>query len=93
MRKRYFESADSGKCECCSEPKEDCTCPPDCPDCDCKKDDKKTEGFTFDKFMDSIIIAENKRSPMKTMHDSPQRTRAMRNQERPLGRIIFGSNT
>jgi hypothetical protein len=52
----------------------------------------RTEGFTFDRFMDDIIIKEgaglNKKT--KTVGDSPQRARARKHQERPLGRIRYG---
>jgi DnaJ-class molecular chaperone len=52
----------------------------------------KQEGFTFDRFMDDIIIKEgaglNKKT--KTVSDSLQRVRARKHQERPLGRIRYG---
>lgn len=73
-----------GKCECCDKKKEDCECDADCPNCDCKK---KNESFTFDKFMDAIVIQELHRRPM---NDSPNRERARRHQERPLNRIKIG---
>jgi hypothetical protein len=83
--KRLLEKK-SEDCSCGCGTKEECTCAPDC-DCGCKK---KEEGVNFDKFMDSILISENRRSPIKCEPDSPQRIRAKRNQERPLGRIRFG---
>ncbi len=50
-----------------------------------------TEGFTFDRFMDNIIIKEGaSNTKVKTLADSPQRVRARKHQERPLGRIRFG---
>jgi hypothetical protein len=75
------------KCECCGEKKSECSCDADC-DCDCKKEVK--ESFTFDKFMDSILIKEVRHSPKA---DSPNRERARRHQERPLNRIKFGGNS
>lgn len=79
-------------CSCGCGTKEECTCGPDC-DCGCKQHESvgaNNESFTFDKFMDSILISENKRVPLRCEPDSPQRIRAKRNQERPLGRIRFG---
>lgn len=42
----------------------------------------------FDKFMDDILIKENRRP--ESSADSPIRERARRHQERPLGRIRYG---
>lgn len=84
----HEEYKNEEKCECCDESRENCTCDPDCKDCDCKK--KKANesfAFTFDKFMDSIVLRENKRG---LTNDSPIRERAKRHQEKPLNRIIFG---
>lgn len=87
MKRIFRESAESEMCECCNQKKEDCACEPDC-ECGCKK--SQNESYGFDKFMDSILISENKRKTIKCASDSPQRERARRNQERPLGRTFFG---
>jgi len=80
MRKKINENKD---CECGCEG--DCKCGEDC---SCREE-VQTEGqqFTFDKFMDSIVLKESKRVPAG---DSLIRERAKRHQERPLGRIRFG---
>ena len=52
----------------------------------------RVEGFSFDRFMDDIIIKEGAgNTKVKTLNDSPQRIRARKHQERPLGRIRFGA--
>lgn len=80
MRKKDKDKDEEG-CIC----GDDCKCGPDCP---CrKKVHKEAQAFTFDKFMDSIVLSEGKRAPAG---DSPNRERAKRHQERPLGRIRFG---
>jgi len=43
--------------------------------------------FTFDKFMDKIVLEDNKERPTG---DSPMRDRAKRHQGRPMGRTCFG---
>jgi len=50
-----------------------------------------TETNDFDKFMDRILTEEH---PLKqrTSNDSPQRARAAKIQERPLGRIRMGGS-
>jgi len=60
-----------------------------CPTCDgagCDDCATVTEGAEFDKFMDRILSEEHPKG-MAVLVDSPQRIRAARNQERPLGRI------
>ena len=81
MRKKINENEGcecgcSGECECGD-------------DCSCKKEihSEGAQVFTFDKFMDTIVLKESKRAPTG---DSPIRERAKRHQERPLGRIRFG---
>lgn len=59
---------------------EDCECP------ECVDLAPKTESTMFDKFMDRIIKEERKPFNL-VIKDSPQRIRAARNQEHPLGRI------
>lgn len=49
-----------------------------------------TEGYNFDKFMDAIQIQESTKRTITTQ-DSPLRERARKHQERPLGRIRYGS--
>lgn len=46
--------------------------------------------YTFDKFMDRTLVQESSRPGIRTVDDSPQRKRAMKNQERPLGRMFIG---
>lgn len=58
-------------------------------DCECKSCKLKKESFGFDKFMDRIVLNETKRN-IPILVDSPQRIRASKVQERPLGRIRFG---
>lgn len=87
--KRLIENKD-GKCPCGCNTDDECTCKTDCKKCDCHKTNESTN---FDKFIDSILISENKRTHMKCEPDSPQRLRAKRNQENPLGRIRFGRNS
>jgi len=82
MQEKYESS---NMCPCCDKSSEECDCEQGCKDCDCKKSVK--ESFTFDKFMDSIVLQENKRRPVG---DSPNRERAKRHQEFPLNRIRFG---
>ena len=66
----------------------------DCTDCDgaggdCEKcdgtgkllHDDVNESYSFDKFMDSIVLKEARVSPRKKVVDSPQRERARRHQE------------
>jgi hypothetical protein len=75
-------------CPCCDAPEEKCKCDADCEDCNCKNKGKnKNESYGFDKFMDSILLSENKKNKLKCEADSAQRERARRNQERPLHRI------
>ena len=49
-----------------------------------------TEGYNFDKFMDAIQIQESSKRTITTQ-ESPLRERARKHQERPLGRIRYGS--
>ena len=72
-------------CECCDGPAQDCQCDAGC-SCGCKGGMNEVT-YTFDKFMDNIIISESKKKPAG---DSPIRERAKRHQERPLNRIRFG---
>lgn len=58
-------------------------------DCECQSCICANESYNFDKFMDSIIVQETKRG-MPVLNDSPHRRRAIREQERPLGRTRFG---
>jgi len=51
---------------------------------------RQTEATGFDRFMDSILISEGAGRRPEKAYDSPQRLRASRHQERPLGRIKFG---
>lgn len=44
----------------------------------------------FDKFMGRILQEEKRSGPAVVMTDSPQRLRAARHQERPLGRTRIG---
>lgn len=84
----HEEYKNEEKCECCDESREDCTCEADCEGCDCKRGSvRESRSFTFDKFMDSIVLRESKRHPTG---DSPVRERARRHQEKPLNRVIFG---
>lgn len=85
MRKRILESknecnCDPGKCTC-----DPCECGPNCK-CGCNS---VKEGFTFDKFMDSILISENVRKGPRCVADSPQRIRAKRNQDRPANKTFI----
>lgn len=59
-----------------------------CGTCAASPVDDESMAENFNKFMDDIIIKENRRC---TGEDSPQRERARRHQERPLGRIRFGA--
>ena len=45
------------------------------------------ETYSFDKFMDNILLKENKRT---NKGDSPIRERIRRHQEKPLNRIRYG---
>lgn len=46
--------------------------------------------FSFDKFMDAILIKEACTKPARTVtEESPQRRRARLRQERPLGRTYI----
>jgi hypothetical protein len=74
------------KCPCCDSKEEDCTCDAGCKKCSCAKKNDVKESFTFDKFMDAILIKESRNVPKG---DSPNRERAKRHQERPLNRIKF----
>lgn len=51
------------------------------------------ESIGFDKFMDDLLLKEGvHKSKARSMGgDSPQRIRAARHQERPLGRIVYGA--
>jgi hypothetical protein len=85
-----LENEDKG-CPCCDSKEEDCTCDAGCKKCSCTKkkganNKNVKESFTFDKFMDSILIRESRSVPKG---DSPNRERAKRHQERPLNRIKF----
>lgn len=46
--------------------------------------------FSFDRFVDDILLTESRRPKVMTAADSPQREVARKAQERPLGRIRFG---
>lgn len=85
MRRRILESK-GDKCNC---PPGECNCDPcECgPDCKCGCNPR--EGFSFDKFMDSIILSENVKKGPRCMPDSPQRERAKRNQDRPANRTFI----
>lgn len=50
------------------------------------------ESFTFDKYMDELLLAEGRQraSAQQRSVDSPLRARAAKHQERPLGRIKYG---
>jgi len=58
-------------------------------DCECPSCAELTESFGFGKFMDRIVCDEHRKT-LPVLNDSPQRLRAARNQERPLGRIRIG---
>jgi hypothetical protein len=88
--KEVMSENDGCKCGCKGSKGGGCTCGPDCKDCDCEDKGLKGESFTFDKFMDSILVKEV-RHPQNP--DSPNRERARRHQERPLNRIKFGGNS
>ncbi len=47
------------------------------------------ESYSFDKFMDNILLKENRKVQTG---DSAMRKRAERHQERPMNRIVFGVN-
>ncbi len=51
------------------------------------------ESIGFDKFMDDLLLKEgvHKNKARAMGGDSPQRIRAARHQERPLGRIVYGA--
>jgi len=51
--------------------------------------DQYSEGFAFDKFMDSILIKEHASTQIKTVADSPLRARAAKVQDRPNNRIRY----
>lgn len=58
--------------------------------CECDEcNDDLSEGTNFDKFMSRIISEETKKG-MAVLNDSPHRKRALREQERPLGRTRVG---
>lgn len=48
------------------------------------------EGISFDKFMDDILISEGAFAVKQVQHDSPQRIRAARHQDRPNNKIVIG---
>lgn len=61
----------------------------ECPVCNGTGEKSCTnESNNFDKFMDSILIKETRIPPVGP--ESPNRERARRHQERPLGRIRYG---
>lgn len=62
----------------------------DCVLCNGTGEKPTTEGYNFDKFMDAIQIQESSKRTIKTQ-ESLLRERAKKHQERPLGRIRFGS--
>lgn len=49
------------------------------------------EAVDFTRFMGRILQEEKRSGPAKVLADSPQRLRAARHQERPLGRIRMGA--
>lgn len=59
----------------------------DCARCNGTGNAPTVEASQFDKFMDSILVTEARKPAVPW--DSPQRERARRRQERPLGRIRF----
>lgn len=48
----------------------------------------KNEAYTFDKFIDSIVIAEQRKN-QKVDSDTPMRERIKRHQEKPLNRTKY----
>lgn len=59
-------------------------------DCECKTCEACTnESRDFDKFMNRILSEETKKG-MSVLNDSPHRKRAIREQERPMGRTRIG---
>jgi len=85
MRKNNIIESSDNACPCCDNT--ECQCGPECMVCGgCGKYTNESL-FTFDKFMDKIVLEENKKRPTG---DSPMRERAKRHQERPMGRIRFG---
>lgn len=59
-------------------------------DCTCKScEEVQAEAFGFGRFMNRIISEETKKG-MPVLNDSPHRKRALREQERPLGRTRIG---
>lgn len=58
-------------------------------DCECKSCELQTESFGFGKFMNRIISEETK-TGLPVLNDSPHRKRALREQERPMGRTRIG---
>lgn len=59
--------------------------------CECKgcNAEKVNESSDFDRFMNRILSEENKKG-LPVLNDSPHRKRALREQERPMGRTRFG---
>jgi len=52
------------------------------------REDEEEQVFTFDKFMDDILIKESVRSPVLT-EDTPQREYVKRYAERAVNRVKF----
>jgi len=52
-----------------------------------EEDDNVQETFSFDRFMDNILLTETRMPQLQP--DSPQRERQARRQERPLGRTYY----
>ena len=48
------------------------------------------ESFTFDKFVDSILISEHKNTEKKVISDTPQRFYAKKYREKAANRIVYG---
>lgn len=61
----------NGYCEVCAE----------------ESSERLGECTQFTKFMDNIVLSEQRRRGIVTLPDSPMRLRAARHQERPLNRI------
>lgn len=60
-------------------------------DCECPSCEGKAvnESNDFDRFMNRILSEETKKG-MSVLNDSPHRKRALREQERPMGRTRIG---